>query len=222
MSCIVSLLLRQSLALLSVALSSLSLSSLSSFFHLSHLSSLPISCFPLASLSFSPVIPTSSFSFLPPTQPHPTPPRHTLPDRAWLRMTLNEQTMPTFLKRFSAQPDLTRQYYDDHAFLLDEERTSMMAMLFQGQPPCTFLSRVILTSLAYTSHFFSQLCLPLPQPLFPLSPSSRTSHRPITLSPLSPLAVMVVSMHPLTFPLLFSPHGVTVLSCAAQVSSRRI
>ena len=77
------------------------------------------------------------FPLLPPLCP-PAPGPH--PDRAWVRMALNEQTMQGFLKRMAEEPEVARAHYDDHAFLLDEENTNTLAMLFQGASPAV-LSR---------------------------------------------------------------------------------
>eukprot|EP00730_Choanoeca_flexa_P003284 TRINITY_DN11353_c0_g1_i7.p1 TRINITY_DN11353_c0_g1~~TRINITY_DN11353_c0_g1_i7.p1 ORF type:complete len:729 (+),score=185.61 TRINITY_DN11353_c0_g1_i7:99-2285(+) len=52
--------------------------------------------------------------------------------RAWLRTALNEQTLQAFFKRLTAHPEVVRNYYDDHSILLDEDRASVLAMLFQG------------------------------------------------------------------------------------------
>ena len=65
------------------------------------------------------------------------------PDRAWIRMTLNEQSTQSFFKKFSSQPDIARQYYEDFALLLDEERLNMLAMLFQGM--CRCLSKLYIS-----------------------------------------------------------------------------
>eukprot|EP00043_Microstomoeca_roanoka_P014483 m.143583 g.143583 ORF g.143583 m.143583 type:complete len:735 (+) comp16020_c2_seq3:172-2376(+) len=52
--------------------------------------------------------------------------------RAWLRSTLNDQTLKTYIQQFSQKQDQAKLYYDDFAFVLDEEKMSMLAMLLQG------------------------------------------------------------------------------------------
>eukprot|EP00045_Choanoeca_perplexa_P009414 m.90942 g.90942 ORF g.90942 m.90942 type:complete len:738 (+) comp14886_c0_seq1:65-2278(+) len=52
--------------------------------------------------------------------------------RAWLRTALNEQTLQAFFKRLTTHLEVVRNYYDSHSVLLDEDRTSVLAMLFQG------------------------------------------------------------------------------------------
>ncbi|EGD77455.1 hypothetical protein PTSG_08550 [Salpingoeca rosetta] len=52
--------------------------------------------------------------------------------RAWLRSALNDQTLKPYLDKFAQQPDVARNFYEGHAFVLDEEKLNMLAMLLQG------------------------------------------------------------------------------------------
>ncbi|XP_071797309.1 sorting nexin-29-like [Asterias amurensis] len=52
--------------------------------------------------------------------------------RAWLRSTLNEHSLERYLHTVLGMPGMLKQYYDPWAFILDEERSSMIPTMARG------------------------------------------------------------------------------------------
>ncbi|XP_046863046.1 sorting nexin-29-like isoform X4 [Xenia sp. Carnegie-2017] len=52
--------------------------------------------------------------------------------QAWLRSSLNEQSLEKYLHSFIGHKQLLFQYYEQDALLLDDERSSMLPMMAAG------------------------------------------------------------------------------------------
>ncbi|KAG1676004.1 Sorting nexin-29 [Nymphon striatum] len=52
--------------------------------------------------------------------------------RAWLRSALNERSLEKYMHMMLADPPFMAQYYEEWAFLLDQERSSMLPMMSAG------------------------------------------------------------------------------------------
>lgn len=52
--------------------------------------------------------------------------------RAWLRSALNEHSLERYIHMLLGDPGLLSQYYEDFAFLVDQERSSMLPMMAAG------------------------------------------------------------------------------------------
>jgi hypothetical protein len=49
--------------------------------------------------------------------------------RAWIRWTLNERSLESYLHKLSVDHGVLASFYEDYAFIADEDRTSMLARL---------------------------------------------------------------------------------------------
>ena len=55
--------------------------------------------------------------------------------RAWLRSTLNEHSLERYMHMVVSENTLLKKFYNDDAFIRDDERSSMLPMMAAGRNP---------------------------------------------------------------------------------------